>query len=1698
MYGLRRQPSETLHHYERQYQADQTRQAVRSTQLRPSTDHVPLERDPYSDGHGMIQNNFGEGAPRQYNVSMTPRQYAYPAQHPATVDTANNGASTLSFAEHLKRKTPRGTINAAYDASPMDGDVQLPATKHVLVDLLPDRDDVVSPSSILPHQSWTRSDFAVNPYFNQYQASISQDLSIGCQISMPNSGYHTFPGGLDSVLNQTLPIQPSQRYYLQYGSTIPTVLPATLQAFPGPTASAGTEYYGPYWPDGTFSPYRPAPIRDPRFPHDLAYDGPPESVQAVHSIPHCSFGQGLRMPLFSVDTRTYAHPGMGLGGLGNMSHHSSSSRTFPPNDFCSQSYDVPQKLPPSPSQKRLSSTNRIPSSGAIWQEPVATPYTHSLFENLRQESNKFANREHVFSWAHSVYVDLLATLQGSRRTDPYRANNHPRPSNRQFTYYPRPPRQPRSDFSGQAHDGGYRHRQQQRPHIQTHGSDLQRKIGDDVTSRPSTAIYAPAMRRPSSQWDSHDALDQNPVRLQSFSDRYSDKYGNGRRSSTSNLPMLPATYQTPLSATTNAGAALELVELFCNETSNEWVDGMLLGGCLAYGLEDYEKAMKWYQRILAHDNAHVEAMSNLAATLLMLDRREEALTHWMAAVRLRPSYFEALEHLVGLLCTSHRAREAVSTIELVERSLRQSREGEYLCWNDTLSDGESDTKSRTSSIGTVGSMDKASFDYEDLEENLLSELRNKEAQPAGFGSGGFSIPGSENNRILALVHAKGNMLYALGDNKGAATAFEDAILIAAGSNWRRFGIKVLIKHILIAFTDDQLGSRSAIFSELPKEPILLTPDKALQTARMIFPPHGNLPGLQYISSDIAQKAAISTTSNSLLSLAKIYQDNMSNTAPTAAPRTTTGVRDILALYYLSLSLQPSPSTANNVGILLAGVQQIVSPRQSLRSSALQLSRFPGVVPGSGIALALAYYNYGLNLDKNHAHLYTNLGSLLKDIGQLEAAIQMYERAVQCDGKFDIALANLANAVKDQGRVADAIEYYKRAVQANPDFAEAVCGLATALNSVCGWDGRGGVLAAHGTRDRFHVDENGMLSDARQGSGWMHRVVEIVKKQLKDGESWGQGALTPAAIEDLCRQLLAVYDLRDRQSADDKSASLQKALQSWSGHRWEGSRIVRLVERAVRCIGWQWYQDRYRHLRSYPERRYSRPTLPSSLTPPNAPTVLPFHTFTAPLSAKQIRQISQRNGLRISVSTLRSIWLPSTVFPPPPPPRPQLNVGYVSSDFNNHPLAHLMQSVFGLHSPSSVRAVCYATTSSDSSIHRRQIEREAPVFYDASSWSAERLVKQIVKDEIHVLVNLNGYTRGARNEVFAARPAPIHMSFMGFAGTLGAEWSDYVLADEISVPSETLCPWRRNVALEDRLHPDSLSEDAEDWIYSENIIFAKATFFCCDHKQSAPDAKDGPPRLTDRAAREKAWEAEQARRWKLRKELFPNLRDDAVILGNFNQLYKIDPSTFRMYLRILSRLPHAILWLLRFPDLGERNLLTFAQKWAGPSIASRIIFTDVAPKGAHITRASVVDLFLDTPECNAHTTAADVVWSGTPIVTWGRWGYKMCSRMAGSIVASALPETSEGDEAREDLLVKSDVDYESHAISLASGLKYPGRPSEGVLGRGRGRLMDYRRLLWEGRWSSRLFDTKRWVWDVERAYWEAWRKWERGEGGDIWL
>jgi len=268
----------------------------------------------------------------------------------------------------------------------------------------------------------------------------------------------------------------------------------------------------------------------------------------------------------------------------------------------------------------------------------------------------------------------------------------------------------------------------------------------------------------------------------------------------------------------------------------------------------------------------------------------------------------------------------------------------------------------------------------------------------------------------------------------------------------------------------------------------------------------------------------------------------------------------------------------------------------------------------------------------------------------------------------------------------------------------------------------------------------------------------------------------------------------------------------------------------------------------------------------------------------------------------------------------------------------------------------------------------------------------------------------------------------------------------------------------------------------------------DHKQSSRGDEGLSVEERAQTPVTKLWHDEEVRRAKLRQQLFPQLPQDVVIFANFNQLYKIDPGVFAVWLRILIQVPRSVLWLLRFPAPGEEHILRTARTWANDEVASRILFTDVAKKEEHVHRTRVADLFLDTVECNAHTITADVLWTGTPILTFPKHRHKMCSRVAASMAHA----TGFGGQ----MVVSSMEEYESRAVALANSLQYElvPEPDGSLLPRGQGALMKLRRNLYLNRDTMPLFDTARWTRNLEKALGEAWRRWVEGtqfEMSDEW-
>jgi protein O-GlcNAc transferase len=211
-----------------------------------------------------------------------------------------------------------------------------------------------------------------------------------------------------------------------------------------------------------------------------------------------------------------------------------------------------------------------------------------------------------------------------------------------------------------------------------------------------------------------------------------------------------------------------------------------------------------------------------------------------------------------------------------------------------------------------------------------------------------------------------------------------------------------------------------------------------------------------------------------------------------------------------------------------------------------------------------------------------------------------------------------------------------------------------------------------------------------------------------------------------------------------------------------------------------------------------------------PSVQPFHAIAYPIDPMLALEISCKYAAQCSIVASR-FALPTFNHPTPIPVKcdggnSRLRVGYVSSDFGNHPLSHLMGSVFGMHDRQNVEVFCYALSQNDGTEWRQRILSEAEHFLDVSSMSSDMIAKMINEDKIQILINLNGYTKGARNEIFAMQPAPIQVSYMGFPGTTGASYIHYLVTDEFVSP----------------LH---LSH-----IYSEKLVHLPHCYFVNDYQQ----------------------------------------------------------------------------------------------------------------------------------------------------------------------------------------------------------------------------------------------------------------------------
>lgn len=315
---------------------------------------------------------------------------------------------------------------------------------------------------------------------------------------------------------------------------------------------------------------------------------------------------------------------------------------------------------------------------------------------------------------------------------------------------------------------------------------------------------------------------------------------------------------------------------------------------------------------------------------------------------------------------------------------------------------------------------------------------------------------------------------------------------------------------------------------------------------------------------------------------------------------------------------------------------------------------------------------------------------------------------------------------------------------------------------------------------------------------------------------------------------------------------------------------------------------------------------------------------------------------------------------------RLRLGYVSCDFHGHATAILMADMLERHDRTRFEVTLYSHGPDDGSAMRRRVEAACTHFVDIRTLSDHQAAERIRNDGIDVLVDLKGHTRDNRLSLFAYRAAPVQVGFLGFPGSSGADYLDYVVGDPVVTP---------------------LAHAAD---YSEKIAQLPLCYQPNDRHRRLPS----PPTRASQG-----------------------LPAEAVVLCGFNQPYKISPRVLDSWCRLLRDVPGSVLWLLDWTPQALPRLR--AQAEARGVDPARLVGAPRVDADCHIARLQLADIFVDTWPCNAHTTASDALWAGVPIVTL--MGETFASRVAASLLrASGTPE----------LVCQDPVTYEATVLALA--------------------------------------------------------------------
>jgi protein O-GlcNAc transferase len=576
--------------------------------------------------------------------------------------------------------------------------------------------------------------------------------------------------------------------------------------------------------------------------------------------------------------------------------------------------------------------------------------------------------------------------------------------------------------------------------------------------------------------------------------------------------------------------------------------------------------------------------------------------------------------------------------------------------------------------------------------------------------------------------------------------------------------------------------------------------------------------------------------------------------------------------------------------------------------------------------ALASYDTAIALRPDFAEAHVNRGNVLRDLKRIDEALASHSNAIALRPGFAEAYINRGTALRDLRRLDEALTSYDRAIALKPDYAEAYSNRGKVL-----WDLRrlDEALASYAKAIALKPD----YADAYNNRGNTLRELGRLGEALASYDK--AIALQPNYAEAHSNRGGALVDLKRQ---EDALASYAAAL-AIEPDLMPARQGIGMVAQSI-C---DW-------------------TLTGAPTDDNLQYFTPFAALAhCDDPAAHLRCATYHIHERVPTEP-RPLWSGTARR------HDKIRIAYVSADFRDHAVAHLIAGLIEAHDRSRFEVIGVSLGMDDQSAMHRRLTEAFDQFHSVRGQSNLAVAKLIHSLEIDIAIDLLGYTREARPEILAHRPAPIQVNYLGYPGTMGATFIDYVIADPIVLPFD------------------------QQPFYTEKIVHLPECYQVNDAKRTISEQT---PSRTE-----------------------AGLAELSFVFCSFNNNFKINAPVFDIWMRLLRSVDGSVLWLLRDNAIAERNLRSEAAARGVDPI--RLVFADRVPLEQHLARHRLADLFLDTLPYNAHTTASDALWAGLPVLT--HRGHAFAGRVAASLLnAVGLPE----------LVTNDPQAYEALALRLAT-------------------------------------------------------------------